>query len=77
MSSKLNKLGIDADLSATLLGCNWEIEKLDYHLDRLLQYLHENRLPRILLLSLIHEAEEARSELREVFNKLYAKDRRT
>ena len=77
MSSKLNKLGIDADLSATLLGCNWEMEKLDYHLDRLLQYLHENRLPRILLLSLIHEAEEAKSELREVFNKLYAKDRRT
>tara|TARA_R110000796_G_scaffold9966_2_gene33503 strand:+ start:751 stop:981 length:231 start_codon:yes stop_codon:yes gene_type:complete len=75
--AKLNKLGIDADLSDTLLGCNWEIEKLDYHLDRLLQYLHENRLPRILLLSLIQEAEEAKVELREVFNKLYLKDRRT
>ena len=51
MDDSLQSLGLDTDQLTTCLGCHWEMEKLDYHLDRLVQCLLENRVPKILALA--------------------------
>lgn len=74
MDDSLQSLGLDTDQLTTCLGCHWEMEKLDYHLDRLVQCLLENRVPKILALALIDEAEDGKRELRKIFDELYRKE---
>lgn len=69
-------MGIDPRDLKTSLFCHWEMEKLDYHLDRMVSYLVENRLPRSLTNLVIEEIEEARNELKDIFDRLYKKEGR-
>jgi len=52
------------------------MEKLDYHLDRMVSYLIENRLPQALCRIVIDEIEQAKDELRKIFDYLYKKEGR-
>ena len=75
-TDKIKQRGIDPrDLKPSLF-CHWEMEKLDYHLDRMVSYLVENRLPRSLTNLVIEEIEEARNELKDIFDRLYKKEGR-
>lgn len=71
----LRELGIDPAGLRTALYCHWEMEKLEYHLDRMVSYMVENRLPRALTGLVIEDIEEARNELKEIFNDLYEMER--
>lgn len=71
----LRELGIDPADLRTALYCHWEMEKLEYHLDRMVSYMVENRLPRALTGLVIEDIEEARNELKEIFNDLYEIER--
>jgi len=64
-------MGIDPKDLKTPLFCHWEMEKLEYHLDRMVSYMVENRLPHALTGLVIEDIEEARNELKEIFNDLY------
>jgi len=75
-TEKIRALGIDPSDLRTSLYCHWEMEKLDYHLDRMVSYLIENRLPQALSRILIDEIEEAKDELRKIFDYLYEKEGR-
>tara|TARA_B100000519_G_scaffold201399_1_gene216831 strand:+ start:392 stop:655 length:264 start_codon:yes stop_codon:yes gene_type:complete len=75
-TDKIRTLGIDPKDLKTSLFCHWEMEKLDYHLDRMVSYLVENRLPRSLTNLVIEEIEEARTELKDIFDSLYEKEGR-
>ena len=75
-TEKIRVLGIDPSDLRTSLYCHWEMEKLDYHLDRMVSYLIENRLPQALSRILIDEIEEAKDELRKIFDYLYEKEGR-
>lgn len=70
-TEKIRALGIDPSDLRTSLYCHWEMEKLDYHLDRMVSYLVENRLPHALSRIVIDEIEEAKDELRKIFDYLY------
>jgi len=72
----LKKLGIDPRDLKTALFCHWEMEKLEYHLDRMKSYLVDNRLPRSLTNLVIEDIEEALDELKKIFDRLYKKERR-
>lgn len=76
MDDSLKSLGLDTDQLTTCLGCHWEMEKLEYYLDRLVQCLLENRVPKILALALIDEAEDGKKELRKIFDDLHSKENR-
>lgn len=76
MECNLKSLGLDTDQLTTCLGCHWEMEKLEYYLDRLVQCLLENRVPKILALALIDEAEDGKKELRKIFDELHSKENR-
>jgi len=69
-------MGIDPKDLKTALFCHWEMEKLDYHLDRMVSYLVENRLPHNLTRLVIEDIEEARDELKNIFEYLYEKEGR-
>jgi len=71
----LRELDIDSADLKTALYCHWEMEKLEYHLDRMVSYMAENRLPRALTGLVIEDIEEARNELKEIFNDLYEMER--
>jgi len=71
----LRELDIDPADLRTALYCHWQMEKLEYHLDRMLSYMVENRLPHALTRLVIRDIEEARSELKEIFNDLYEMER--
>jgi len=75
-TEKIQSLGIDPNDLSTTLYCHWEIEKLDYHLDRMVSYLVENRLPHALSRIVIDDIEDARNELKEIFDYLYKKEGR-
>ena len=75
-TDKIKQMGIDPRDLKTSLFCHWEMEKLDYHLDRMVSYLVENRLPRSLTNLVIEEIEEARNELKDIFDRLYKKEGR-
>ena len=75
-TDKIKQMGIDPRDLKTALFCHWEMEKLDYHLDRMVSYLVENRLPRSLTNLVIEEIEEARNELKDIFDRLYKKEGR-
>ena len=75
-TDKIKQMGIDPRDLKTSLFCHWEMEKLDYHLDRMVSYLVENRLPRSLTNLVIEEIEEARNELKDIFARLYKKEGR-
>ena len=75
-TEKIRALGIDPNDLKTSLYCHWEMEKLDYHLDRMVSYLVENRLPHALCRIVIDEIEEAKDELRKIFDYLYKKEGR-
>ena len=75
-TEKIRALGIDPSDLRTSLYCHWEMEKLDYHLDRMVSYLIENRLPQALSRIVIGEIEEAKDELRKIFDYLYKKEGR-
>lgn len=70
----LKKLGIDPKYLRTSLYCHWEMEKLEYHLDRMVSYLVENRLPHNLTRLVIEDIEEAREELKNIFEHLHEKE---
>jgi hypothetical protein len=72
----LKKLGIDPNDLKTSLYSHWEMEKLEYHLDRMVSYLVENRLPHNLTRLVIEDIEEARDELKNIFEYLYEKEGR-
>ena len=69
-------MGIDPKDLKTALFCHWEMEKLEYHLDRMVSYLVENRLPHNLTRLVIEDIEEARDELKNIFEYLYEKEGR-
>jgi hypothetical protein len=75
-TEKIRALGIDPNDLKTSLYCHWEMEKLDYHLDRMVSYLVENRLPHALCRIVIDDIEEAKDELRKIFDYLYEKEGR-
>ena len=75
-TEKIRALGIDPSDLRTSLYCHWEMEKLDYHLDRMVSYLIENRLPQALSRIVIDEIEQAKDELRKIFDYLYKKEGR-
>ena len=75
-TEKIRALGIDPSDLRTSLYCHWEMEKLDYHLDRMVSYMIENRLPQALSRIVIDEIEQARNELGEIFDYLYKKEGR-
>ena len=75
-TEKIRALGIDPSDLRTSLYCHWEMEKLDYHLDRMFSYMVENRLPQALSRIVIDEIEEAKDELRKIFDYLYEKEGR-
>jgi hypothetical protein len=75
-TNNLLALGIDPKDIRTSLYCHWEIEKVEFHLDRLLHALYQNVLPKGLLMIMIEEVENALVELRAMFNYLYEKERR-
>lgn len=75
-TDKIKQIGIDPRDIKTSLFCHWEMEKLDYHLDRMVSYLVENRLPRSLTNLVIEDIEEARTELKNIFDHLYKKEGR-
>lgn len=75
-TEKIRALGIDPSDLRTSLYCHWEMEKLDYHLDRMFSYMVENRLPQALSRIVIDEIEEAKDELRKIFDYLYKKEGR-
>ena len=75
-TDKIKQMGIDPRDLKTSLFCHWEMEKLDYHLDRMVSYLVENRLPRSLTNLVIEDIEEARNELKDIFDRLYKKEGR-
>ena len=75
-TDKIKQMGIDPIDLKTALFCHWEMEKLDYHLDRMVSYLVENRLPRSLTNLVIEDIEEARNELKDIFDRLYKKEGR-
>jgi hypothetical protein len=65
-TEKIRALGIDPSDLRTSLYCHWEMEKLDYHLDRMVSYLIENKLPHAL----------SRIVIRKIFDYLYKKEGR-
>lgn len=72
----IEKHGIDpADLSTSLFT-NWEMEKLDFYIDRLVQAMHEDKLPAIQATIMIDEAQEASKELRNIFDYFYEREGR-
>tara|TARA_R100001129_G_C5251873_1_gene228592 strand:- start:57 stop:299 length:243 start_codon:yes stop_codon:yes gene_type:complete len=75
-TDKIKQMGIDPRDLKTALFCHWEMEKLDYHLDRMKSYLVDNRLPRSLTNLVIEDIEEARDELKNIFEYLYKKEGR-
>jgi hypothetical protein len=75
-TEKIRALGIDPSDLRTSLYCHWEMEKLDYHLDRMVSYLIENRLPQALSRIVIDDIEEGKNELRKIFDYLYRKEGR-
>ena len=75
-TDKIKQMGIDPKDLKTALFCHWEMEKLDYHLDRMVSYLVDNRLPRSLTNLVIEDIEEARNELKDIFEYLYKKEGR-
>ena len=75
-TDKIREMGIEPKDLKTSLYCHWEMEKLDYHLDRMVSYLVENRLPRSLTNLVIEDIEEARTELKNIFDHLYKKEGR-
>ena len=75
-TEKIRSLGIDPNDLKTSLYCHWEMEKLDYHLDRMVSYLVDNRLPHALCRIVIDEIEEGQEELRKIFEHLYKKEGR-
>ena len=75
-TEKIRALGIDPSDLRTSLFCHWEMEKLDYHLDRMFSYMVENRLPQALCRIVIDEIEEAKEELGKIFDYLYKKEGR-
>jgi len=75
-TDKIKQMGIDPRDLKTSLFCHWEMEKVDYHLDRMVSYLVENRLPRSLTNLVIEDIEEARNELKDIFDRLYKKEGR-
>jgi len=75
-TDKIKQMGIDPKVLKTALFCHWEMEKLDYHLDRMVSYLVDNRLPRSLTNLVIEDIEEARNELKNIFEYLYKKEGR-
>ena len=75
-TDKIKQMGINPIDLKTALFCHWEMEKLDYHLDRMVSYLVENRLPRSLTNLVIEDIEEARNELKDIFDRLYKKEGR-
>ena len=75
-TEKIRALGIDPNDLKTSLYCHWEMEKLDYHLDRMVSYLVDNRLPHALCRIVIDEIEEGQEELRKIFEHLYKKEGR-
>ena len=75
-TEKIRALGIDPSDLRTSLYCHWEMEKLDYHLDRMVSYLVENRLSHALSRIVIDEIEQAKDELRRIFDYLYEKEGR-
>ena len=75
-TDKIRDMGIDPKDLKTSLYCHWEIEKLDYHLDRMVFYLAENRLPHALTALVIRDIEEARNELNNIFEYMYEKEGR-
>ena len=72
-TDKIKQMGIDPRDLKTALLCHWEMEKLEYHLERMKSYLVDNRLPRSLTNLVIEEIEEARNELKDIFDRLYKK----
>ena len=72
-TDKKRDMGIDPKDLKTSLYCHWEMEKLEYHLERMKSYLVDNRLPRSLTNLVIEEIEEARNELKDIFDRLYKK----
>jgi hypothetical protein len=75
-TDKIKQMGIDPRDIKTSLFCHWEMEKLEYHLDRMVSYLVENRLPHNLTRLVIEDIEEARDELKNIFEYLYEKEGR-
>ena len=75
-TEKIRALGIDPSDLRTSLYCHWEMEKLDYHLDRMVSYLLENKLPHALSCIVFDEIEQAKDELRKIFDYLYKKEGR-
>ena len=75
-TDKIREMGIDPKDLKTALFCHWEMEKLEYHLDRMVSYLVENRLPHNLTRLVIEDIEEARDELKNIFEYLYEKEGR-
>ena len=75
-TDNIKQMGIDPKDLKTALFCHWEMEKLDYHLDRMVSYLVENRLPHNLTRLVIEDIEEARDELKNIFEYLYEKEGR-
>ena len=75
-TDKIKQMGIDPRDLKTSLFCHWEMEKLEYHLDRMKSYLVDNRLPRSLTNLVIEDIEEAIDELKKIFDHLYKKEGR-
>ena len=75
-TEKIRALGIDPSDLRTSLYCHWEMEKLDYHLDRMVSYLIENKLPHALSRIVIDGIEQAKDELRKIFDYRYKKEGR-